>query len=66
MEDAMADLKPVEVATMCGVTAATVVRWIRQGRIAAIQLPGGLYRIPSSEIPRIKRPTLTQSRDVRA
>ncbi|MHC5039149.1 MAG: helix-turn-helix domain-containing protein [Planctomycetota bacterium] len=36
-----------EVAQMCGVSKTTVVRWIREGRIAAYLTPGGHRRVPA-------------------
>lgn len=40
---------PEEVAKECGVSGDTVRRWIREGKIRAIRLPGGRYRIPGEE-----------------
>lgn len=37
-----------------GVTAKTVIRWIQAGRCACELTPGGHYRIPVSEIARLK------------
>jgi excisionase family DNA binding protein len=33
------------VAKGCGVSNATVLRWIRAGKLLAFRLPGGHYRI---------------------
>ncbi|MBS7641005.1 excisionase family DNA-binding protein [Candidatus Bathyarchaeota archaeon] len=35
---------------MFNITRHTVAKWIREGRINAIKLPGGRYRIPESEV----------------
>lgn len=37
-------------AEFCGVTDATVLRWIREKRIRAIPLPSGRPRIPRSAV----------------
>ncbi|GBC73444.1 hypothetical protein HRbin04_00845 [archaeon HR04] len=44
-----------EVAEIFNVTRHAVDKWIRTGRIAAIKLPGGRYRIPVSEVEKIWR-----------
>lgn len=31
----------------------TVLRWIKRREIEAVQLPGGRYRIPASEVDRL-------------
>ncbi len=33
------------IAKGCGVSNATVLRWIRAGKLPAFRLPGGHYRI---------------------
>ena len=33
------------IAKGCGVSNATVLRWIRAGKLRAFRLPGGHYRI---------------------
>jgi excisionase family DNA binding protein len=48
-------LTPREVAEQLHVTQGTVVRWVRLGLVEGIRLPGGQYRIPKSEIERLKR-----------
>ena len=45
-----------ELARLCLVHAATVRRWIASGRVAAIRLPGGYYRIPAGEVQRLRDP----------
>jgi len=46
-------LRSGEVAEILGVDRHTVVKWIKEGRIKAIRLPSGRYRIPESEVRRI-------------
>ena len=41
-----------QVARLLGVTAPTVIKWIREGRVAASTTPGGHRRIPASEVAR--------------
>ena len=43
-------LTTTQVARRCGVSRFTVLKWIKQGRINAIKLFGGHYRIPVSEV----------------
>jgi excisionase family DNA binding protein len=47
-------LTPNEVAELLRVHPATVTRWIRLGLIEAMRLPGGTYRIPRSELERLR------------
>ena len=42
-----------EVATMCNVHRATVVRWIKEGELPAEQTLGGRYRVRRSELERL-------------
>ena len=42
-----------EVAALLRVHRSTVVRWIDEGRVEAMKTPGGMYRIPASEVERI-------------
>jgi excisionase family DNA binding protein len=46
-------LKPREVADLLRVDESTVLRWIKEGDVEALRLPGGTYRIPRSEVERI-------------
>jgi len=46
-------LRSGEVAEVLGVDRHTVVKWIKEGRIRAIRLPSGRYRIPESEVKKI-------------
>ncbi len=42
-----------ELAKALNVTRHAVIKWIREGRLNAIRLPGGRYRIPESEVRKI-------------
>jgi excisionase family DNA binding protein len=44
-----------EVAEVLGVSQNTVLRWVRLGLVEATKLPGGTYRIPRSELERLKK-----------
>ncbi|OYT30795.1 MAG: hypothetical protein B6U94_05345 [Thermofilum sp. ex4484_79] len=46
-------LRSGEVARILGVDRHTVVKWIKEGRIRAVKLPSGRYRIPESEVKKI-------------
>ncbi|MHA1595538.1 MAG: MerR family transcriptional regulator [Candidatus Baldrarchaeia archaeon] len=46
-------MKISEVARILNVSRHTVLNWIRKGKIRAIRLPSGRYRIPESEVRRI-------------
>lgn len=46
-------MAPTEVAGLMGYTPATVLRWIRSGKVRARQSPGGTYRIPRAEVRRL-------------
>ncbi|HEU97378.1 MAG TPA: helix-turn-helix domain-containing protein, partial [Fervidicoccus fontis] len=39
-------LRPKEVCELLGVSYATLRRWIKEGRVKAVQTIGGKYRIP--------------------
>lgn len=51
------DFTAEEFAYLCRVHVSTVRRWIALGRVNAIRLPGGRYRIPSFEVERLRQPT---------
>ena len=53
MEDMERMLRSGEVAKLLGVDRHTVVRWIKEGKIRAVKLPSGRYRIPESEVRKI-------------
>ena len=42
-----------QLATLMGVTAPTIIKWVRQGRIAATTTPGGHRRIATAEVERL-------------
>ena len=42
-----------KVARILGVSRHTVARWIKQGKMKAIRLPSGRYRIPKEEVLKI-------------
>jgi len=46
-------LKISEVAKILNVSRHTILNWIREGKIRAIRLPSGRYRIPESEVRKI-------------
>ncbi len=46
-------LRSGEVTEILGVDRHTVVKWIKEGKIKAIKLPSGRYRIPESEVKKI-------------
>lgn len=47
-------LSVAEVAIELGVACITVRRWLKAKIIEGFQLPGGHYRIPTSEVHRIQ------------
>lgn len=47
-------LTVTQTANEFGVTRQAISKWITDKKIKYIQLPGGHYRIPESEIKRIK------------
>ena len=48
------DFTAEELAELCKVHVSTVRRWIAAGRLRAIRLPGGNYRIPEAEVKRVR------------
>jgi excisionase family DNA binding protein len=50
-------LTTTEVAEACNVEPETVRRWAREGRIAAITLPGGLKRFRREDVDALLTPT---------
>ncbi len=50
-------LQVARVAQRLGVGRSTVYRWIESGAIVAVRLPGPIYRIPASEVIRLKNPS---------
>lgn len=63
-EEEMKLLKPSKVAKLLGVDTHTIYRWIEKGYIAAIRLPSGQLRIPSSEVERIFSSYVLQKEEV--
>ena len=51
-----------EVAKPCRVHPCSVRRWINDGRMEAIPLPGGSFRIPMSELDRLREPVAVQEK----
>ncbi len=45
-----------ELARVCRVHIATVRRWIADGKVQAIRLPGGAFRITQAEVSRMREP----------
>jgi len=46
-------LRPKEACSRLGVSYSTLRRWVKEGRIRAVQTIGGKYRIPESEVRRL-------------
>jgi excisionase family DNA binding protein len=46
-------LRPKEACRLLGVSYVTLRRWIKEGKIKAVQTLGGKYRIPESEVKRL-------------
>jgi len=46
-------LRPKEACGRLGISYSTLRRWIKEGRIRAVQTLGGKYRIPESEVRRL-------------
>mgnify|MGYP000058803409 CR=1 FL=1 len=57
-------LRPKEVCRVLGVSYVTLRRWIKEGKIRAVQTLGGKYRIPESEVKRLL--SGVETREVRA
>jgi len=57
-------LRPKEACSRLGISYSTLRRWIREGRIRAVQTIGGRYRIPESEVRRLL--SGVEAREVRA
>lgn len=52
--DAFLHLMGDPALTPCGVDRATVGRWVKAGKVKAWRTPGGQYRIPESEVERLR------------
>lgn len=46
-------LKVRQIAEIFQVQPGTVLGWIKRREVEAVQLPGGQYRIPASEVDRL-------------
>jgi len=46
-------LRPKEACSRLGISYSTLRRWVKEGRIRAVQTIGGRYRIPESEVRRL-------------
>jgi len=57
-------LRPKEVCRLFGVSYVTLRRWIKEGKIRAVQTLGGKYRIPESEVKRLL--SGVEAREIRA
>jgi len=57
-------LRPKEACRVLGVSYVTLRRWIKEGKIRAVQTLGGKYRIPESEVKRIL--SGVEAREIRA
>ncbi len=57
-------LRPKEACRLLGVSYVTLRRWIKEGKIKAVQTLGGKYRIPESEVKRLL--SGIETREVRA
>ena len=57
-------LRPKEACRALGVSYVTLRRWIKEGKIKAVQTLGGKYRIPESEVKRLL--SGIETREVRA
>jgi len=51
MEDRL--LKPEEAAELFSISRAAIYTWMQQGKIKAVKLPNGRWRIALSEINRV-------------
>jgi len=56
--------RPKEACRLLGVSYVTLRRWIKEGKIKAVQTLGGKYRIPESEVKRLL--SGIETREVRA
>ena len=46
-------MRPKEVCRLLGVSYVTLRRWIKEGKVGAVQTLGGKYRIPESEVKKL-------------
>ena len=52
-----------EAARRLSVDAATIIRWLKAGKMTGWQTPGGHWRIDPSEVERVRRGTMTTAFD---
>ncbi len=57
-------MRPKDACRFLGVSYVTLRRWIKEGKIKAVQTLGGKYRIPESEVKRLL--SGMETREVRA
>jgi excisionase family DNA binding protein len=55
MNDTRPPLTTSEAAAYLGVSAVTVQRWIRAGKLHAVRYPGGTLRIELADVERVRR-----------
>ncbi len=48
-------LKPSDVATILQVNPATILRWIKDGKLPAIRLPSGVFKVRGETVDAILR-----------
>ncbi len=58
-------LTAADVADRFGVNARTVTRWVEQGALVALRLPGGQFRFRDRDLDDFERSRLTQPRPER-
>ena len=49
-------LTTTAAAAMCGVHPDSITRWIKQGRLPAVRLPGGRWRVHEGDVRAVLRP----------
>ncbi len=59
-------LRPRDVCRILGISYITLWRWIREGKIRAVQTPTGRYLIPRSEVERLMGKVVETEKRVRA
>ena len=48
-------LRPSYVAKRLGIARSTIYKWISEGRIGSVELPGGSVRIPRADLEAFER-----------